>query len=190
MEKHAGKRQRIEERNESRRLCKEPEASPPKRFCKDSNIDVVIEVMSMMDNEDPDEIEEEMVWDMMKMLQEEIAPSPSCSDDTGSSGYGSDELESSRSEECSFNAELDYLLGASDDELGIPGSPSVNTANDYDYDSCGFLESLEMEKGEQKLLLQIWLGYGESVEQDGSDVFSAHDLHIVSNRIESAFCQA
>ncbi|GLJ26151.1 hypothetical protein SUGI_0501430 [Cryptomeria japonica] len=71
-----------------------------------------------------------MVWDMMKMLEEEIAPSPSCSDDTGTSGYESDELEYSGNEDCLFNAELDYLFDASDDGLGIPCRPSVN---DYDY---------------------------------------------------------
>ncbi|GLJ26141.1 hypothetical protein SUGI_0501220 [Cryptomeria japonica] len=176
MEKHAGKRERIEESDESGRLCKDPEASPPKRLCKDSNIDVVCEIMNKMDNEDlgldPEEIEEEMVWDMMKMLQEQIAPTPSFSDDTGSSGYGFDELESTGDKDCSFNAELDYLLGASDDELGIPGTPSVNTVNDSDYDSCGFFECLEMEEAEEQLLLHIWSGYGESVEQNESDLFS------------------
>ncbi|GLJ26153.1 hypothetical protein SUGI_0501470 [Cryptomeria japonica] len=173
MEKPTGKRERIEERNESRRFCEEPEASPTKRFCKESNIDDVCEITSKMDNEDlglsQEETDDEMVWDMMKMLQEQIAPTPSSPDDTGTSSSGSDELESSGDEDCSFNAELDYLLGASDDELCIPCSPSVN---DYDYDSCGLFECFEMQEAERQLLLQIWLGYCECVEQDGTDLFS------------------
>ncbi|GLJ26150.1 hypothetical protein SUGI_0501400 [Cryptomeria japonica] len=138
MDKHGGKRQRIEESNESGRFCEEPEASPPKRLCKDSNIGVACEIMSEIDNEDvglgAEDIEDEMVWDMMKMLQEQIALNPCCSDDTGTSSNGSDELESSGDEGCSFNAELDYLFRASDDELGIPCSPSVDTVIDYDTD--------------------------------------------------------
>ncbi|GLJ26137.1 hypothetical protein SUGI_0501170 [Cryptomeria japonica] len=120
MEKHAGKRERIEESNESGRFCEESKASPPKRLCKDSNIDLVCEIMRKMDNEDlgmgSEEIEEEMVWNMMKMLEEEIAASSSCSDDTGTSSSDSDELESSWNEDYSSNAKIEYLLGASDDE--------------------------------------------------------------------------
>ncbi|GLJ26154.1 hypothetical protein SUGI_0501480 [Cryptomeria japonica] len=173
MERPAGKRERIEERNESGRFCEEPEASPTKRLCKESDIDVVCEITSKLDNEDlglsPEETEEEMLCDMLKMLEQEIGPSPSCSDDTGTSSSGSDELECSGNEACSFNAELDYLLGASDDELGILCSPSVN---DYDHDSCGLFECFEMHEAERQLLLQIWLGYYECVEQDGTDLFS------------------
>ncbi|GLJ26138.1 hypothetical protein SUGI_0501180 [Cryptomeria japonica] len=193
MEKQAGKRKRIEESDECGSFCEEPEARPLKRLCKESNINVVCETMSKMDNDDlglgSEGIEEEMVLDMMKMLEEEIAPSPSCSDDTGTSSNGSDELESSGDKDCSFNAELYYLLRASDDELGFPCSPSVNTGNDCDYDSYGLFECLEMEEVEQQLLLQIWLGYGESVEQDGSYAFCVHDFHIFSNQIESGFCE-
>ncbi|GLJ26139.1 hypothetical protein SUGI_0501200 [Cryptomeria japonica] len=179
MEKHAGKRKHIEERDENGRFCEEPEARSPKRLCKESNINVVSEIMSKIYNDDlglgVEEIEEEMVWDMMKMLEEEIGPSPSCSDDTGTSSNGYDELESSGDKDCSFNAEFDYLLSASDDELGIPCSPSVNTGNDCDYDSRDFFKCLEMEDVEEQLFWQFWLGYGESVEQDGNDILSVHD---------------
>ncbi|GLJ25594.1 hypothetical protein SUGI_0490320 [Cryptomeria japonica] len=249
MEKPTAKRERIDESDdESGRFCEEPEASPKKRFRKNSNIDFVCEITSKMDNEDlglgPGEIDEEMVWDMMKilqeeiapthsctdhtgrrrfceaamkdvvceimskmnnedlglglgeieeqmvwdvmrMLEEEIAPSPSCTDGTGTSCNGFDELEYSRNEHCSYNAEFCYLFGASDDELGIPGSPSVN---DYDYDSFGFFECLETEEVEQQLLLQIWLGFGESVEQEARDLFSVHNVHTVSTQIDSGFC--
>ncbi|GLJ26145.1 hypothetical protein SUGI_0501310 [Cryptomeria japonica] len=193
MEKHAGKRERIDESDKSRRYREEPEASPTKRLCKESNIDVVCEIMSKMDNEDlglgSEEIEEEMVWEMMKMLQEQIAPTPSSSDDTETTSNRSDELECSAYEDCSFNAELDYLLGASDDELGIPSSPSMDTVNDYGTESYDFFECLEMEEFEQQLFLQISLGYCESVEEEGSDLLSLHDLHVVSNQIESGFCK-
>ncbi|GLJ26152.1 hypothetical protein SUGI_0501440 [Cryptomeria japonica] len=194
MEKHAGKRERIEESDERGKFCLESEVSQPKRLCKECTIDVVSEIMSQMDNEDLDlgseETEEEMVWDIMKTLEEEISPSPSCSDDTETSINGSDELESSGDKDCIFNAELDYLFGASDDELGIPGSPSVITGSDYDYNSCGFFECFERELVEQQLLLQIWLDNCESVKQDESDLFCAHDLHIVSNQIELGFCNS
>ncbi|GLJ26144.1 hypothetical protein SUGI_0501270 [Cryptomeria japonica] len=195
MERHAGKRERIEESDQIGLFCEESEASPQKRLCKDSNIDLVFEIMSKMDNEDlgfcPEEIEETMVWDMMKMFEEEIGPSPSCSDDTGTSSNWSDELESGGNEACSLNAELDYLLGASDDELGIPCSPSVDTVNDYVTESYDFFECVEMEEVEQPLLLQIWkrLNNSESVEQDGSDLLYVHDLHIVSNQIEPVLCK-
>ncbi|GLJ26148.1 hypothetical protein SUGI_0501350 [Cryptomeria japonica] len=195
MERHAGKRERIEESDQIGLFCEESEASPQKRLCKDSNIDLVCEIMSKMDNEDvgvcPEEIEEEMVWDMMKMFEEEIGPSPSCSDDTGTSSNWPDELESGGNEACSLNAELDYLLGASDDELGIPCSPSVDTVNDYVTESYDFFECVEMEEVEQQLLLQIWkrLNNSESVEQDGSDFLYVYDLNTVSNQIEPALCK-
>ncbi|GLJ26143.1 hypothetical protein SUGI_0501260 [Cryptomeria japonica] len=170
MEKHAGKRERIES-DKSGSFCEESEASLPKRFRKESNFDVGCEIMSKMDNENLGLCPEEMVCDLMKMLEEEITRSPSCSDDTGTSSNSSVELESGGNEACSFNAELDYLLGASDDELGIPCSPSVDTVNDYGTDSYDFVECLQMEDVEQQLLLQIWkrLNNPESVEQDGSD---------------------
>ncbi|GLJ26146.1 hypothetical protein SUGI_0501320 [Cryptomeria japonica] len=121
MEKHTGKRERIEKSDESGMFCEEPEAIPPKRICKDFHMCAACEIMSKYDELDlgPEEIEEEMVWDMMKMLEEQIAPTPSFSDDTGITSNGSDKLEFYGDEGCSFNAELDYLFGASDDELGV-----------------------------------------------------------------------
>lgn len=167
MEKHAAlKRGREEKSDESGRFYEEAESSATKRLRKDIN---VCEITIKMDNEelcwDVEEIDEEMVWDIMKILDEDqISASPSRTDDKGNTSVnGSDELESTwEYKSCSFNAELDYLFGASDDELGIPCSPCVN---DYEYDSdSGFFEWIEVERTERQLLLQMWL-------EDGSHLF-------------------
>ncbi|KAH9311341.1 hypothetical protein KI387_026376, partial [Taxus chinensis] len=133
------KRERLESREQYWRSPSEKtEASPAKRICEDSkcrNVDVFSEIMCKMDF--PHElIEEDLLCHTMKTLQQEIMLG----------GEGKKERDTVINKDCVesvvewYTVELEYLLHATDDELGIPSTPQsefvLSVNDDYGLFEC------------------------------------------------------
>ncbi|GLJ26132.1 hypothetical protein SUGI_0501060 [Cryptomeria japonica] len=211
MENITRKRQWLESRENSRSpsISVEREASPAKRFCEDSNcgnVDVFSAIMSQMDTHELDcpqqSIQEELVWDMMNKLEEEIVSSSSYEEPSVNKcgfnqicetlGHNGDEVESASREdspklECEHNTcywDLEDLFWVSDSEPTIPCSPQMDFCegvSEYSQD-YGFFECLEMERdAEHQLLLQKWWGDNESEGYETTDLISIQDCSLFSN---------
>jgi len=101
----------------------------PKRFhCEEADqfLHLLQLDQTLADEEEECALSEELVNEVMRSLEEEIAATCSSSFPSSSSGEDSSASDISRSHEdqiLDLDIDLCYLLEASDDELGIPPSP-------------------------------------------------------------------
>ncbi|GLJ26134.1 hypothetical protein SUGI_0501110 [Cryptomeria japonica] len=206
-----GKNTRKRQRFETQEYCRSPsinvecEENPGKRFCDEpncGNVDIFSEIMSHEVDFLQESIHEELVWDMMKKLEEEIFSSSS-HDEPSVKKCGSnqicdkleengDEAESvsrvdSRNLECEYNTcygDLEDLSWVSDRELDIPCSQQMDFPQAFSeyFQDYGFFECLEMEReAEHQLLLQKWWGGNESEGYETGDLISIQDCSLFSN---------
>ncbi|GLJ26129.1 hypothetical protein SUGI_0501010 [Cryptomeria japonica] len=211
IEKKSRKRQRFESREYSRNppIHVESEGNPRKRVCEDlncANVDVFSEIMSQMDTHEEDcpqeSINEDLIWDMMKTLEEELFSSstheePSVNKcgfnqicdilvDNGDEAESVSREDSTKLEcECdTCNGDMEDLLWVSDSKPSIPCSPLMDfseAVSDY-FQDYGFFECLEMERdADHQFLLQKWWGDNDSEGYETKDLISIQDCSLFTN---------